>query len=319
MVGLCLTSFGCSTLSQRFSRRSEKCGSLCEQSRTAREQGWPDQADLLLNEAIRQKPADVETRRQLAESLWEAGRRDAALAEYAELVQLQPDDAGLQTRLAEIYWIQGNLAAAGRMAETVLQLDPNSTYALLVKARVEAAQGQYEHAVATYIRLIQLSPEGLEVRQQLAEVHIRRGHPDQACPLLRDAMQLAQITPEQRADAEWRLGLAYAAAERWTDAARHLGHSIEQREASDRDWQCLAAAKVLSGQDAEGAKAMARLASLQSDPNASTVWSELQERLIERAYTGESLASGASRGGVVRADFNRSAMAGDQNLNRSPR
>ena len=82
---LSISPMGCAAIQQQVARRSEKCGSLCEQAREAREQGWSDQAELLLNEAIRHRPKDVETRRQLAETMWDAGRHDEALAELLPL------------------------------------------------------------------------------------------------------------------------------------------------------------------------------------------------------------------------------------------
>ncbi len=316
LTWLSVSPIGCAAIQQRISRRSEKCSSLCEQAREARIQGWPDQAELLLDEAIRHRPKDAETRRQLAEAMWEAGRRDEALAELSELVQLHPHDAKLRTQQATLLWNDQNAAAAARSAEVALRLDPQSIEALFVKARADAARGNYEDALAAYVRLLQLAPDRLDARFELAEVHIQRGHPDQACPLLRDALPTAPSPCEQRAEAEWRLGLAYAAAERWTDAANYLGRAIEQREACDRDWQCLAAAKSLSGQDAEGVRAMARLASArQPGRESADVWTELRDRVARRAvpegHAGDSLTAGTTRDGVIRADFRKGAMGAE--------
>ena len=316
LTWLSVSSMGCTAIQQRIARRSEKCGSLCEQAREARAQGWPDQAELLLDEAIRHRPKDVETRRQLAKVMWEAGRRDEALEELSELVQLHPHDAKLRTQQATLLWNNQNPSAAARAADVALRLDSQSIDALFVKARSDAARGEYEDALASYVRLLQLAPDRLDARFELAEVHIRRGHADQACPLLRDALPTAPSTCEQRADAEWRLGLAYAAAERWTDAANYLGRAIEQREASDLDWQCLAAAKSLAGQDAGGVRAMARLASArQSGQEPASVWTELRDRVARRGspggHSGDSLTAGMTRDGVVRADFNKTAKATD--------
>lgn len=312
MTWLSVSPIGCAAIQQRMSRRSEKCGALCEQAREARAQGWPDQAELLLDEALRHRPKDVETRRQLAEMLWEAGRRDEALTELSELVQLHPHDAKLRSLQATLLWNNQNAVAAARAAEVALRLDPQSIDALFVKARADAARGDYAEALASYVRLLQLAPDRLDARFELAEVHIQRGHPDQACPLLRDALPTAPAPCEQRAEAEWRLGLAYAAAERWTDAAVYLGRAIEQREACERDWQCLAAAKSLAGQDTGGVRAMARLASASNPGREPTdVWTELRDRVARRApsegVAGDSLTAGTTREGVIRADFSKSA------------
>jgi len=177
LAWLSVSPMGCVAIQQRISRRSEKCGSLCEQAREARAQGWPDQAELLLNEAIRHRPKDVETRRQLAEAMWEAGRHDEALSELSELVQLHPHDAKLRTQQATLLWSDKNAAAATRAADAALRLDPQSIEALFVKARADAARGEYEDALASYVRLLQLAPDRLDARFELAEVHIQRGLP----------------------------------------------------------------------------------------------------------------------------------------------
>ena len=161
LICLSLSSMGCAAIQQRMVRRSEKCGSLCEQAREARVQGWPEQAELLLDEAIRHRPQDAETRRQLAEAMWEAGRRKEALEQLAEVAQLHPHDAKLQTLLAKMLWSNQDPAAAARTAEVALRLDPQSIDALFVKARFDAARGEYEHALASYVRLLQLAPDRL--------------------------------------------------------------------------------------------------------------------------------------------------------------
>ena len=316
---------GCAAIQKRITRRSEKCSSLCEKSREARVEGWPDQADLLLDEAIRNRPSkDAETRRQLAETMWEAGRHDEALAELSELVQLHPHDSKLHAQQAAWLWRDKNAGAAARAADVALRLDPQSIEALFVKARTDAARGEYEDSLASYVRLLQLAPDRLDARFELAEVHIRRGHPDQACPLLRDSLPAAPAPPEQRADAEWKLGLAYAAAERWADAANHLGRAIELREACDRDWQCLATAKTLAGQDAGGVRVMARLASVRrADQEPADVWTELRDRVARRtppeSGSGGTLTAGTSRDGVVPANYSKGATEAESRPDRTLR
>ncbi len=311
-IGLMAGLSGCSSLQERMTRRSEKCSSLCDQARTAQEQGWPDQAELLLNEAINNRPKDAGTRRQLAEALWRGGRQDDALAELAALVQLYPRDAKLRSQQAAFLFENKNLTAAALAAEHALRIEPNSIEALFVKARVDSARGELEPALASYILLTQLAPDRLDAKLELAEVHIRRGNPDQGCPLLRDATQQPQVTREQLADAEWRLGLGYAAAERWTDAATTLGRAIEHRNASELDWECLATVRAFAGEDIGGVQAMARMASA-SQPAAEpkSLWTELRNQLATRDLSArradDSPTKPLARDGVVPADFSRTA------------
>ncbi len=324
LIGLSLALAGCSTIQERMARRSEKCSSLCDQARTAQEQGWPDQAELLLNEAINFRSKDLGTRRQLAEALWRGGRHEEALAELATLIQLHPRDAKLRSQQAKMLFEHKHLAAAALAANQAIRLDPHSIDALFVKARTDAVQGDFEAAVESYILLTQLAPDRTDAKLELAEVHIRRGHPDQACPLLRDATQQPQTSHEQRAAAEWRLGLGYAAAERWADASATLGRAIEHREASDRDWECLAAARAFAGEEIGGVQAMARMASAtRPATEPKSLWTELRNQLAERDLStlqrGDSSISPLVRGGVIPADFSRTASVNDGHAPSVPR
>ena len=260
----------------------------------------------------------------MAEALWRGGRQDDALAELAALVQLHPRDVKLRSQQATFLFETKNLTAAALAAEHALRLDPNSIEALFVKARVDSARGELEPALASYILLTQLVPDRLDAKLELAEVHIRRGNPDQACPLLRDATQQPQVNREQLADAEWRLGLGYAAAERWTDAAATLGRAIEQRNASELDWECLATVRAFAGEDIGGVQAMARMASAnQPAAEPKSLWTELRNQLATRDLAarreGNTSTQAFGRDGVVPADFSRTASVNEsRSMGRSP-
>lgn len=307
---MCSLLVGCTSFRNKMAERREACDSLCQQARNAKRDGWPDQADLLLNEAVRQRPGDLETRRQLAEALWDCGRQQAAIDEYRELVALHSRDARLQQRLAVMLWTTGQRTEASRFAEQTLRLDPTSAEALLVKARAEVENRDFDAAVATYIRLTRAAPDLVEGKLELAQAHVERGHAHQACALLRDVISQPQLSDNQRADAEWKLGMAYASDDRWCEAASHLANSIEKRsDTTGGDWQLLAVAKSLSGQDVTAVQTKALQASEQrhADVDVST-WSALRDRLIVR---GELMANaGRSTDSVIRADFSRTAQAG---------
>lgn len=292
-----------------MAQRREACDSLCQQARNAKREGWPDQADLLLNEAVRQRPDDLETRRQLAEALWDCGRQQDAIDEYRELIASHSRDARLHQRLSVMLWSTGQRTEAAKSAEQTLRLDPTSAEALLVKARSEIQRRDFDAAVATYIRLSRVSPDLVEAKLELAQAHVERGHAHQACALLRDVVAQPQLSDVQRADVEWKLGLAYASEDRWCEAASHLSNSIEKRgDISGGDWQLLNVAKSLSGQDTSGLQTKAIQASERqhSDSDIST-WSALRDRLIVR---GELMVTAnGPRDNVIRADFSRHAQA----------
>ena len=303
--------FGCSIVRRQIAERRESCDAYCKRAREAKNEGYPDQADLLLNEAVRQRPDDLETRRHLAESLWECGRQRDALLEYRELAEKHPRDARIHQRLAMIYWTLGQSDLAARHAESALRLDPHSADALLIKARAEVAREDLDSAVATYIRLSKTAPELMTAKLELAEVHVQRGYSHQACAVLRDVMSQPSLPAELKAETEWKLGLTFAAADRWSEAANYLGFAIDQRNSTAADRQFLVLAKTLAGQDATTvqSKTVTASAKLAGD-SESPVWTGLRDRLAAR---GEILVHGGNpnqgQSPVVRAEFSRSAQA----------
>lgn len=304
----CLALLGCSAMRRQVVQRREACDALCKQAKAARSEGAPDRADLLLNEAVRQRPDDLETRRHLAEAMWDCGRQQDAISEYRELTETHPRDPRLPKRLAEMLWSEGQKEQAAKMAEQALRLNPTCTEALLVKARTEAARRELDASVATYIRLTRAAPDLIDAKLELAEVHVERGFSNQACTILRDVLGNQNLTEGQRADVEWKLGLAYAAADRWAEAASHLGNSIARRESTGGDWQMLVVAKSLAGQDTDDIESRAVLASGRHSTEVdSSAWIGLRDRLVVR---GTLIGNGTgAQGSIIRADFSRSAQA----------
>lgn len=239
---------------------------MCARAREANEQGNADQANQFINEALRQKPNDVESRRQLAEAMWNNGRQAEAIAEFSHLCAQQPKDKRLAGRLAVMQWDKGQQAAAAATALSVLQMDPQSKDAWLIKARSEAANGHLDEALVSYIRLSQIAPDDLPTMIDLGKLHLRRGHADRACPLFRTAFEHPLATSEQRTEIEWLLGMAYAKTDRWSDAVGVLERAITHRSASADDWCLLGSARMECG-DLAGAQSDVQRA-LQRDPTS---------------------------------------------------
>ena len=305
----CLTAVGCFAARRQVAERREACDSLCQQARTAKNEGWPDQADLLLNEAVRQRPDDLETRRQIAETMWDCERKQDAVAEFRELAKTHPRDIRLHQRLAVMSWTLDDRDQAAESAERALRLDPSAPVALLVKARSEAARREFDSAVTTYIRLARAAPDLIDAKLELAEVHVERGNSRQACTLLRDVITHPSLTEAQKIDAEWKLGLAYASADRWTESATHLSNSIESRDSTAGDWQLLLTARKLAGQEPGSLPSKAVLVSSQGQTESgNSAWTSLRDRLLNRSETIIG-AGNVPAGGVVRADFSKSANA----------
>jgi tetratricopeptide (TPR) repeat protein len=248
LLALLVVGSGCSQMRAQLARRSSECTQLCEEARQAREQGQQQQAEQLLDAAVRRRPRDAETQLHLAEELWTGGRPLAAADMLQTLVAQRPDDAPLALRLAQMEFEIGRIDAAVTALQTSLQNDPEHPDAIRLKARMDERRGDTVAALAAYHRLLQVAPDDVDARMRLAVLHLERDAADRAAPLLREAMEHPAATRAQRAEAEWQLGLAYARLERWTDASAALQAALQTRPATAEDWYQVAYVQSRIGQ-----------------------------------------------------------------------
>lgn len=266
---LVLAFGGCKAWQARSSQRSTQCDALCTQAREARDAGNPERADQFLNEALRQQPSDLETRRRLAETMWTSGRQLEALAQFVALREEYPDEPRLAARVAVLQWEANQHVAAARSAAEALQLDSHSKEALLIKARGEVERGELDEALASYLRLSHESPDNLTILVELGELHLKRGQPERACPLFRTAMSHPQATAKQKIETEWLLGVAYAKNERWSEAIEVLDRLVTVRNSTADDWCFLGWTRMHCG-DWAGAESALNQAE-QTEPDSVAV------------------------------------------------
>jgi tetratricopeptide (TPR) repeat protein len=245
------TLSGCVWTRGWIAKRSSECQKLCEDSRAARAEGrWQD-ADLLLDAALRRRPNDEVARLHLAEELWSSGRQLAAADVLTRLAQQYPNDALVALRLAEMELEIGRTQAAWEAVEQAFRSDPINIDVLRCKARLEDRQGDAAAALASYHRLLQAAPDDLDAQLALAELHLRRSQADRAAPILRSVVEHPFVTPQQRSQAQRLLVESYAANQRWSDAAACLAAELQQQpESTADDWYRLASLQVQCGQPA---------------------------------------------------------------------
>ncbi len=294
LLAALMTAFpGCQSLPGHSRQRAAQCGALCEQAKAAREKGNLEQANRYVDEALNTRSNDLETRLQLAETLWKNGRHPEAVAQFEALYDRHPNDAKLAIRRATVLWESNRHTEAGVAAAAALELDPQSKDAWLVKARSEAERGELDDALVSCMRLWQIAPDDLSTQLELAELHLRRDHADRARPLFRTAMQHSGATPKQRSEIEWRLGVAYARSERWAAAITSLEHSIASRQASAEEWCFLGSTRYQAGDWAGARSALQR--AVQRDPDstaARTLAAQLETGSGHRPVDGRVTPAG---------------------------
>lgn len=228
---------GCASIRHRLSCRSSECSQLCEEARSARDAGRTDDANQYLDAAMRRRPTDDETRLQLAEELWHSGRQLAAAEEVERLLSTSPDDLQAAIRLTQMQLEIGRTEAAYQALQLALRQEPDLPEVLRLKSILEERRGDLDAALATSVRLVHTAPDDVEALLRLAVLYRRRNQPDRAAPLLRSASHCAFATTEQKQEAAWQLGLAYADCHRWSDAHDVMAGVVKERpKMTAEDW-----------------------------------------------------------------------------------
>ena len=238
---------GCAWVRAQAQHRSEECNQLCDKAAAARQAGKSAQADALLNAAIKKSPSDSDTQRQLADTLWEAGRRSESLKIMERLADDNPQDVRFVIRLA------GRLIELERFSEAlprlqaVLSTDPHNFSALELKAKIESQQGDLDAALASYQRLCHQKSVSVSTLLALGELYLQRNQPDRAAPLFRMALVDSHATAADHLRAQWQLGVAYYQAERWSEAVEQLSQAAGRREMNADEWHMLGICQFRSG------------------------------------------------------------------------
>lgn len=245
---------GCTWVRALVKDPDEESQRLVEEARAAENQGEIAEAGKLLSRAARTTPEDPEVHRQLARVLFGQGQHDAAVEHLQFAVDRDPGDPAAFVQLAQILSHEGNAHEAGLAVDAALELDPANSEALLLKASLAESANRIEDALQTYHRVLNADPANVEAMLGVARLQDRSGRPECAAPLLRSLCETTSANKEQKARAQWLLGIVYGRQRRWDDAAAVLSESLANRDdTTAEEWYRLAYARFQAG-DYEGSR-----------------------------------------------------------------
>ncbi|QDT92857.1 tetratricopeptide repeat protein [Gimesia algae] len=225
---------------------------LVEQVRVATESGRKEQAAELLKQAVASNPNNAAVRQQLSEFLIANGYSEEAIQQLHKTTVLAPDDPRPYIDLSYLLYEKKQYTDALKNLELGLTLDPTNIRALILKGELEELAGLSSSAVETYHRVLQVEPYNIVSRLKLAGLEIKLGEPNRATPILRPICHNTSATIDQRAEAQWMLGIAYGAEQRWTDSMASLEQALKNRDqVSADDWYRLAYACLQANQMAK--------------------------------------------------------------------
>jgi len=228
---------------------------LCHQGVSAIERGQWEQAEQVLADAVERCPVDPDARRHYADALWHRGQREQAVWQLEQASRLALDDATLHVLLAEKRLAMGQVELARQSAQHAIDLDPKLADAWAIRGRISHAGGQPREALADYHRALGLAPDDRAIQLEIAKLYGELNRPRRALAALDN---LADTYPagEEPQQVLYLRGLAYAALERWDDAAGSFSAACVREGPTAEILFQLGRAELLAGRPAEAEAAV---------------------------------------------------------------
>lgn len=127
---------------------------------------------------------------QLVREYLEQGKHDLALATASSLVEQYPEDPIAINLLGAVHMARSELQQARQTFERALELDPDSMTARLNLAQLDQAEGDNAAAEARYRKILSLDRSHLEALLNLAVLAGQGGRPKEALDWLEQAWQI---------------------------------------------------------------------------------------------------------------------------------
>jgi tetratricopeptide (TPR) repeat protein len=252
---------------------------------SASQQGQWREAEVFFSRACEMCPLDERIRYHYAETLWQLGSRQPAVAHMEEAVRLSGGNAELSVRLGDMYLASGDLQRAALQAELAIQTDRQLASAWALRGDVLREMGRDEDALASYHRAMSQQAHYPRVQLATAEIYSRQKRPARALATLRtlaDGYPSGE-TPQQVVVLQ---GLALKELGRYDAAVELLAAAAKQGPPSAELLVQLAETQWLAG-DAANARLTLQSAITQSPPEQRTEPLTAQVDALQRKLSGD--------------------------------
>jgi len=135
-------------------------------------------AEDLFGDALKVSNHDDRAHWGLAESLWQRGERETAVAHMEQAVRLSANDPVLLSRLGRMYADLKMVDKAHEQSRLALHADRNSAENWTLRGDCLASGGKWDEALAAYHRALAIQPDHSTALLQSAEVYRRQGRHD---------------------------------------------------------------------------------------------------------------------------------------------
>jgi Flp pilus assembly protein TadD len=210
-----------------------------------------DRAESLFATAILKCPTDERAHAGFAESLWQRGAWQEAIAQMEESVRLSGGDPSRRVRLGQMYRSVGDLARAKTQVDQALRSNSQLGPAWALRGQVLFSEGDRGEALASFHRALSYDNTLPGVQLAIAEIYALENRPQRALATLQALAPSAP--PAQSAEIAVRQARALGALGRQSDAITLLAKAAERNDAPAAVLQELALAQIAAG-DAVGAR-----------------------------------------------------------------
>jgi len=249
----------------------------------AKLRGDLQEAESLFNQAIDNCPMDERIRYHYAETLWEAGEQERAVAQMEEAVQLSGGNVDLVVRLGEMYLARGDLRQAAIQAGKAIESNRQLASAWALRGEVLRQMGRDEESLASYHRALSYQPHYPQVQLATAEIYRHQGRPGRALATLR-ALAATYSPEETPAQVLFLQGRALKELRRYDAAGEAFAAAVRQGPASPELLYHLAECQWLAGEPANARLTVQAALAQPRDASHERVVAELislQRRLSE--------------------------------------
>ncbi len=138
------------------------------------DQGHYERALPYLEKAVRIRPSDVISRKNLGITYMKLGDLGKATKEFLAVLQQTPEDETLKFTVAVLYGEQKEYRKSGEVLDELIRKRPDEYVFHLHKGYLHEETGQFEEALREYERSVRLAPQQPSPYRQLGDFYLYR-------------------------------------------------------------------------------------------------------------------------------------------------
>ncbi len=264
--------FGCRAIG-RFgdSRQTIAARRLSGQGFQAMHDGRWDIAETLFTDALQVSKSDDRAHWGLAESFWERGERERAVAQMEQAVRLSAADPRMVQRLGRMYLELGRPEEADEHSLWALQLQRDSAEVWALRGDCLRAGGQDDEALAAYHRALALQPDFPDVQLHAAEIYGAERRFDRVLATL-DRLQDGIGADDARPQVDMLKGIAMRQLGRTDEACRSFASAAAKAPDDASPHLEIAAIELQRGNINEAQDALSIAMRLDPDTRTERQW-----------------------------------------------